>query len=573
MARDYHSSCAASVSSDPEEGGGGSKLTTEETCEDNEGTADIAREETRWVRCSKGLVIAVLLVATVLCAVGVYYYTVGEEQRDFEHQVSQMTRNFLIVGGGQRFCLVYETFTHTYRKNSRLTHVRYVQFHDYAHELQQVSQIAATNNFATVNSMTTTITTFAMFANETWPFVTIPNFEYLGKELLDLSGAAYVGIIPFVSSSNKLRWENYSVQNQGWIQQGDDRTEPGVNATPIIPFIFRANANSTGILPETRPPNPYYGPLWQIAPSTIAPSLVNYNAFDVESFRNLYQTMVVTKQAVLSEVINGQTLNVSDPAHWPQSYLAAPIFKDAASGSRSDLVGSLVAVLPWHTYFENVLPGGNGGLLAVMHDSFNQTVTYRIDGPKVTFLGLGDLHDPYFTNFQMEVEFTYASRGSAVATSLCNYYMSVYPTAQFRNSFRTLRPTIHALGVVVIFVVTAGVFLLYDIFVQRRQTKVMTTALKTSAIVSSLFPAMVRDRLMESDAKNKGRREQANKRTSILPAGRASDGKPVNGDEHDRSIDTLPNSRGITLLGHSKPIADLYPNATVLFGDIAGFTA
>jgi hypothetical protein len=42
---------------------------------------------------------------------------------------------------------------------------------------------------------------------------------------------------------------------------------------------------------------------------------------------------------------------------------------------------------------------------------------------------------------------------------------------------------------------TSLVFLLYDRLVERRQKKVMSTAVQSSAIVSSLFPSQVRDRL------------------------------------------------------------------------------
>jgi hypothetical protein len=46
-------------------------------------------------------------------------------------------------------------------------------------------------------------------------------------------------------------------------------------------------------------------------------------------------------------------------------------------------------------------------------------------------------------------------------------------------------------------VFTSLVFLLYDRLVERRQKKVMSTAVQSSAIVSSLFPSQVRDRLFQ----------------------------------------------------------------------------
>ena len=41
------------------------------------------------------------------------------------------------------------------------------------------------------------------------------------------------------------------------------------------------------------------------------------------------------------------------------------------------------------------------------------------------------------------------------------------------------------------------VFSIYDCAVQRRQAKVMATATRTRAIVSSIFPKNVQDRLLQ----------------------------------------------------------------------------
>jgi hypothetical protein len=68
----------------------------------------------------------------------------------------------------------------------------------------------------------------------------------------------------------------------------------------------------------------------------------------------------------------------------------------------------------------------------------------------------------------------------------------------------------------------------------------MSSAVHTSAIVSSLFPSTVRGRLFESD---------------ITPA-----------DTH-----TLCRTESFVSFGDkvvSRPIADLYPSATVIFADM-----
>jgi len=81
----------------------------------------------------------------------------------------------------------------------------------------------------------------------------------------------------------------------------------------------------------------------------------------------------------------------------------------------------------------------------------------------------------------------------------------------------------------------------------------MTTAVRSTAIVSSLFPATVRDRLypMEDPVKKEAPK---NRMRSFM-------------NESTHNSSTRAGTSG------SSPIADLFPEATVLFSDIAGFTA
>ena len=81
-------------------------------------------------------------------------------------------------------------------------------------------------------------------------------------------------------------------------------------------------------------------------------------------------------------------------------------------------------------------------------------------------------------------------------------------------------------------------------FVQNRNNKVVDAAARSNAIVSSLFPSNVRDRLLAENQETDGKK--SNTRT----------GKSDRNDVYK-----------------SKPIADLFPETTVLFGDIVGFTA
>jgi class 3 adenylate cyclase len=91
-------------------------------------------------------------------------------------------------------------------------------------------------------------------------------------------------------------------------------------------------------------------------------------------------------------------------------------------------------------------------------------------------------------------------------------------------------------------------FLVYDRLVERRQAIVLKSANQSSAIVSSLFPRNVTDRLLDIGS-------DSNK-TSFTAKIRLKS-----------FLNDFQDNEGL------QPIADLFPETTVLFADIAGFTA
>ena len=111
-------------------------------------------------------------------------------------------------------------------------------------------------------------------------------------------------------------------------------------------------------------------------------------------------------------------------------------------------------------------------------------------------------------------------------------------------------------------------FFIYDQFVSRRNATVVDAAVKSNAILSSLFPSNVRDRLF-GEAEEK--QTQA-KRT--LPKSRLKKYLST-GDYTERGLDGEQDEDGGdgAHAFKTKPIADLFPETTIMFGDIAGFTA
>jgi hypothetical protein len=92
-----------------------------------------------------------------------------------------------------------------------------VQVAGFDDEILKVSAVTAANILSTVAGLTTTITSYALDQNLTFPYVTIPHFDKRGEGSLDLAGAQYMGLCQIIKEDRRSEWESWSVHNQQWI--------------------------------------------------------------------------------------------------------------------------------------------------------------------------------------------------------------------------------------------------------------------------------------------------------------------------------------------------------------------
>jgi class 3 adenylate cyclase len=241
----------------------------------------------------------------------------------------------------------------------------------------------------------------------------------------------------------------------------------------------------------------------------------------------------------------------------PMTNVFLPVFdsfKDGDKSTKRTAVAVILAVVHWASYFKEILPPNVQGLVLVLDSGCDGTFTYRINGLEVRSIGVGDHHRSKFDDHERSTSL-YEGLQVAAGTRLglrlnygdseCRYDLRVYPSQEFYDEYNTSTPIIMTFAVAMVFVFTAVMFLVYDRLVERRQRLVLRKAAQSSAIVSSLFPKNVRDRMMQETVDD----TQNNRLKSFLK-----------GDSKDEDV-------GL------QPIADLFPHCTVLFADISGFTA
>ena len=434
----------------------------------------------------------------------------------------------------------------------------------------------------TAESFTATVTSYALNSESRWPNVTIPDFELRGSTANSISKALQLTFSPLVAAENRLQWEAYAFAHQQWLDEslkqavelGSDKYDEGAHTLwrqPISPTIqtsdaFMGSKGQTAADLNGDEIN-LFAPVWQQSPAPHDPSIINLDLLQHPVFRRIYRSIKETGRPALSEVLDVKRLYksaIKDDLGHPCSVLIYPIFPEIANHESGDgMVAFVTMVLQWGTFFYNILPEGTNGIIVVLTGTCGGDFSYKVNGRHPEFLGYGDKHDPKYDNLKVDSVFAkqlYLSESEGQ----CAYMVQVYPSDEFKAGYTSNEPVAIALFVLLIFVVTASVFAVYDFFVQKRQRKVMDAAKRTNAVVASLFPENVRDRILRGAADELADelKKSSNKKWGTPSKMQL---KAFTNEEDER--DQVGNAFG------SKPIADLFPEATVMFADIAGFTA
>ena len=394
--------------------------------------------------------------------------------------------------------------------------------------------------------------------------MTMPDWEVRSSQIRGFSELSQVGWAPVVPTAQRQEYANYTLANQRWIEEGlRIQGRQSVSPEGISPVIYPVDPSLI---------NPEFAlPIWQIGPTPDISIMVNQDLLTASAE---LQSMIIsametnrpwiTAASDLEHVwkafytwygLDDEGMPV-DEMH-PTSSVFFPIRPDFES---SEVVGFVTGSITWDLFFHDMIPDGLNGFVVYMHDPCGMSYSYAIDGSKSSLIGEGDLHDPQYNHLASEYSFI-----PELTTPECAYSITVYPGRVFERYYETNTPAIYTSVVVLVFFFTAMVFILYDFLVTRRQSIVSHAAAKTQALVSSLFPKNVQQRILD-DANEQAMNDYKAKSHNGF-RGKAQLKDFLDGDEDFDERDA--NSSAFA----TRPIADLFPETTVLFADIAGFTA
>jgi class 3 adenylate cyclase len=233
----------------------------------------------------------------------------------------------------------------------------------------------------------------------------------------------------------------------------------------------------------------------------------------------------------------------------------------------SKVVGFVFAPIRWSQFFDNALPESTKGIVVEVTGECWTGFSFRIERHTVEFLGYGnqpsaavDGHLRHMYEFAGIVRGGHDSENGTKRDDHdpCALHLTAYATGEFESSCTTNKPALYTTAVVLVFFITIATFAFYDYWVNRRQRLLLARAKRTDAIVSRMFPKQIQKRILEeAEAEDEAETNKRKWRGLLAPKNQLKEFLNEGTSAHGRE---------------GAPIADMFPETSLMFADIAGFT-
>lgn len=419
--------------------------------------------------------------------------------------------------------------------------------------------------FASMDALSVSIASSALATNSSWPFVRVPNWSLKIETFAPLIGgkSPIIAFAPIVEEYQRGMWSGYSMQEAPkyyeesiTASKTNDTVEGFMNGT--MPFIHNYDVQNNFRPTPVTGPTPSF-PAWQTHPLVMSFTGVMHTNLDIHAWPQIATLIHI------SNATRRTSIDFNTDVREASNSIIQPVFEGVDLKSEdSKMVGVIWLSMQWSNYFQDLLVEGVDGIVIVVRSSCSRVkfdyldpsannndgqpsetvASYLINGPTAEYLGDFDAHDSKYDKLgvtkvlvDLNVDPSKIPDGDCIPTLT----LHLYPTEDFEARYLSDKAIYYTVAVLLIFGFTSMVFILYDFFVGRRQRTVMDRILRQDKIVSNVFPTAIRERLYDGH-------------------------KSSSGDDLLGPLDFDGNAS-------DAPLADLFPNTTVMFADIAGFTA
>jgi hypothetical protein len=336
---------------------------------------EMAKRETKNMRVWKCVVSLTVLVTAILVSTGTYIFLKGDDDSNFKDS-----------------------------------------YYAFANTIDDAVEVHKINLFTTMRSFSNTVSASAIATNSEFPFVTVPTFEVLAGAARQQSGAELIIFTPKVQVDEVTRWNAHATANEGWYEESKElAVASGESASVladfapglILPFLYEPSVDENGnpsITPAMKDP-PFY-PAWQFSPPPFSSNFLKvsigvspdfsagFKAVDaaregvlgVTTFSDRFRLSGLASKEEVHEALHDTFMVSSDTEsayERPHASFFQPLFRQIYNDT-SEVVGDIIAIIPWDRYFANLIPEGVNGITCVVSNTCGQSFTYYLNGNSVS---------------------------------------------------------------------------------------------------------------------------------------------------------------------------------------------
>ena len=379
----------------------------------------------------------------------------------------------------------------------------YMQFVEHADRIAENFNERLHADLLALHSFSIAATSYALDTKSSWPMITIPDFAVKSWTTRQEMKAETLGILPIVTAEQREQWERYSTYNRDWLEQSRlweeksgktsnsgrrleflDETPMATKATvqkeafiDETPMATTANVQKNVDIDETPMAttanfekevdvsydiswNIYaintegeamvdvgmgpYSPVWMTSPAPTDSRMINFNLLSHHLFSQAIEDCLYSRLSVMSRVVNFEAIENSDGKviDEPMSSILYPVFENFEENS--NLVAIVAAEIYWHDLLDKSLPDSATEIICVVESACGQTFSFQINGGEVSFLGVGDYHDPLLNKMvqtrgpkELILDNTDDFPGTPLDPTHCQFLLHVYPASRMEENQST----------------------------------------------------------------------------------------------------------------------------------------
>eukprot|EP00525_Craspedostauros_australis_P009498 CAMPEP_0198134480 /NCGR_PEP_ID=MMETSP1442-20131203/60099_1 /TAXON_ID= /ORGANISM="Craspedostauros australis, Strain CCMP3328" /LENGTH=367 /DNA_ID=CAMNT_0043795625 /DNA_START=765 /DNA_END=1865 /DNA_ORIENTATION=+ len=323
---------------------------------------DVARRDTRSVRCWRWIVTGALLATAVALSLTTYKLLDNEQTSIMEATYRSVTQSL---------------------EDNALGHVGRLQL--------------------ACKTLADSMSIYVESTNQTWPFVTMPSFQTHVDNFLQMSQMEFIGAFHRVEPGDEEEeWEKYASERYEKMVEDWHVGRYG-NTNRLKPVGYNPDVYSIDpTLSPDRPGSRF--PSWEFGPPPFTYGLINRDMATrpdriVNALLRLRNQTIMTGALDISRLIQivmteeehaeyHSRLRASKTDH-PHSFVFHPVHQHA-SDPTSRIVGLLSGAVSLDAPLRNLLPTNMKGIIAVIKNTCGQTFTYIIDGHDALYQGEGE---------------------------------------------------------------------------------------------------------------------------------------------------------------------------------------